>query len=101
MGPGPAWSGPLPGGILPPAGTPPRPRPMRCNAHAMTAPNPSSPSAAFDPEGALLVAYANGDRAAASELTAALVPRVLAQAMRMLGSRLEAEEVTQEAMLRL
>lgn len=56
---------------------------------------------ARDAEGALLVAYANGDRAAARELTEALVPRALAQATRMLGSRAEAEEVAQEAMLRL
>lgn len=55
----------------------------------------------LDLEGALLLAYANGDRDAARELAGALVPRVLAQAARMLGSRAEAEEVTQEAMLRL
>jgi RNA polymerase sigma-70 factor (ECF subfamily) len=47
------------------------------------------------------VAYANGDRAAARALTEALAPRALAQATRMLGSRAEAEEVAQEAMLRL
>jgi RNA polymerase sigma-70 factor (ECF subfamily) len=54
-----------------------------------------------DAEGALLVAYANGDRAAAQALTEALAPRAFAQAARMLGSRAEAEEVAQEAMLRL
>ncbi len=50
---------------------------------------------------ALLVAYANGDRAAARVLTLRLTPRVLAQAYRMLGDRAEAEDVAQEAMLRL
>jgi RNA polymerase sigma factor (sigma-70 family) len=55
----------------------------------------------FDREGALLVAYARGDREAARELTLALTPRVLGQALRMLANRAEAEDVTQEVMLRL
>lgn len=50
---------------------------------------------------ALLVAYGNGDRAAARALTGRLAPRVLNFAARMLGDRAEAEDVTQEAMLRL
>lgn len=50
---------------------------------------------------ALLVAYANGDRAAARTLTLRLTPRAMAQAYRMLGDRAEAEDVAQEAMLRL
>lgn len=54
-----------------------------------------------DREGALLVAYANGDAGAARDLTASLAPRALAVAARMLGDRAEAEDVTQEAMLRL
>jgi RNA polymerase sigma-70 factor (ECF subfamily) len=54
-----------------------------------------------DHDGALLVAFANGDRLAARDLTARLAPRVLAQAARMLADRAEAEDVTQEAMLRL
>jgi len=50
----------------------------------------------------LLVAYGNGDRDAAAMLTARLAPRVLRFATRMLGGdRAEAEDVTQEAMLRL
>lgn len=61
---------------------------------------PASP-APLDAEGALLVAYANGDRGAARELTAILAPRVLGQAARMLSDRAEAEDVTQEVMLRL
>ena len=51
---------------------------------------------------ALLVAYGNGDREAAQPLTGRLAPRVLGYAARMLGGdRAEAEDVTQEAMLRL
>lgn len=51
---------------------------------------------------ALLVAYGNGDREAARLLTARLAPPVLGFAARMLGGdRAEAEDVTQEAMLRL
>ncbi len=50
---------------------------------------------------ALLLAYAAGDRQAAPELTMRLAPRVLAQAMRMLSDRAEAEDVTQEALMRL
>lgn len=49
----------------------------------------------------LLDAFARGDRAAARVLTLRLTPRVLAYAGRLLGSRAEAEEVAQEAMLRL
>lgn len=50
---------------------------------------------------ALLVAFGNGDREAARILTARLTPRVLGYAFRMLGDRAEAEDVAQEAMLRL
>ena len=50
---------------------------------------------------ALLVAFGNGDLDAARDLTARLTPRVLGQAMRMLQDRAEAEDVAQEAMLRL
>lgn len=51
---------------------------------------------------ALLLAFGNGDREAAQLLTARLAPRVLGYAARMLGGdRAEAEDVTQEAMLRL
>jgi RNA polymerase sigma-70 factor (ECF subfamily) len=54
------------------------------------------------PDEALLVLYANGDRAAARSLTLRLTPRVLGFATRMLGGdRAEAEDVAQEAMLRL
>ncbi|MVO15685.1 RNA polymerase sigma factor [Rhodobacteraceae bacterium CY05] len=50
---------------------------------------------------ALLVLYANGDGRAAQELTGRLAPRCLGVAMRVLGNRAEAEDVTQEAMMRL
>ncbi|MDA8747640.1 RNA polymerase sigma factor [Litoreibacter sp.] len=50
---------------------------------------------------ALLVLYANGDPVAASELTARLAPRLLSFCNRMLRDLAEAEDVVQEAMLRL
>lgn len=50
---------------------------------------------------ALLVAFGDGDRAAAVALTGRLVPRVLGHATRLLGDRVEAEDVAQEAMMRL
>ncbi|MEQ9261041.1 MAG: RNA polymerase sigma factor [Roseovarius sp.] len=53
------------------------------------------------PDAALLTLYANGDAEAARLLAARLLPRVLAHAERLLGSRAEAEDVAQEAMLRL
>lgn len=49
----------------------------------------------------LLVAFGNGDREAAHALTHRLTPRVLGFATRMLGDRAEAEDVAQDAMLRL
>ncbi len=54
------------------------------------------------PDEALLVAFSNGDSEAARLLTQRLTPVVLGYAMRMLGGdRAEAEDVTQEAMLKL
>lgn len=49
----------------------------------------------------LLAAFARGDRAAALTLTQRLTPRVMGQAFRMLGNRAEAEDVAQDAMMRL
>ena len=50
----------------------------------------------------LLALYAAGDRSAARALAERLTPRSLGYAMRLLGGdRAEAEDVTQEAMLRL
>ena len=61
------------------------------------------PRDTLDPlsDDALLVLYANGDRDAARSLTDRLAPRVLAYAYRVLGDRAEAEDIAQEAMLRL
>lgn len=50
---------------------------------------------------ALLVLYANGDAGGARVLTVRHVPRILGYAARLLGDRAEAEDVAQEAMLRL
>ncbi len=50
----------------------------------------------------LVARYAAGDRAAARALTLRFVPSILGYAQRMLaGDRAEAEDVTQEALLRL
>ena len=50
---------------------------------------------------ALLVAFGNGDAASARALTLRLTPRVLGYASRLLKDHAEAEDVAQEAMLRL
>ncbi|MEH7829014.1 RNA polymerase sigma factor [Gemmobacter denitrificans] len=52
-------------------------------------------------DAALLARYATGDRMAARALTLRFTPRVLGYAARLLGDRAEAEDVAQEAMLRL
>tara|TARA_R110002049_G_scaffold137350_2_gene297330 strand:- start:11065 stop:11664 length:600 start_codon:yes stop_codon:yes gene_type:complete len=49
----------------------------------------------------LLLRYAAGDPAAARLLSTRLTPRIYAHAARVLGDRSEAEDVTQETMLRL
>lgn len=50
---------------------------------------------------ALLVLYANGDQDAARSLTLRLTPKIFAHAFRVIGDRSEAEDVAQEAMIRL
>ena len=52
-------------------------------------------------DAALLDRYAAGDPVAARALTLRLVPRALGYAARLLGDAAEAEDVAQEAMLRL
>lgn len=54
-----------------------------------------------DENAALLAKFATGDQAAARLLTERLLPGTLRQAWRMLGDEAEAEDVAQEAMLRL
>lgn len=58
-------------------------------------------SAADVPDSALLILFANGDGQAARILADRLVPRILSMAYRVLGDRAEAEDVAQEAMMRL
>lgn len=53
------------------------------------------------PDETLLVLYARGDADAARLLMQRLLPRVLGYAARLLSDRSEAEDVAQEAMLRL
>ncbi|MBN2905811.1 MAG: RNA polymerase sigma factor [Rhodobacteraceae bacterium] len=56
----------------------------------------------MDTDEALLLAYGQGDARAARVLTLRLTPRVLSYATRLLGGdRAEAEDVAQEAMVRL
>lgn len=50
---------------------------------------------------ALLLLFARGDTRAAEVLTLRLMPVVLAHSYRLLGDRAEAEDVAQEAMLKL
>jgi RNA polymerase sigma factor (sigma-70 family) len=52
-------------------------------------------------DAALLARYVQGDASAARLLTARLTPRVFAHAFRVLGDSAEAEDVSQDAMLRL
>ena len=54
-----------------------------------------------DVDAALLLRYATGDAAAARLLVTRLTPRVFGHAMRVLGDGGEAEDVSQEAMMRL
>lgn len=54
-----------------------------------------------EPDEVLLALFANGNASAARALTARLTPRVMGHAYRLLGNHAEAEDVTQEAMLRL
>ncbi|OSP54350.1 RNA polymerase sigma factor [Pseudoruegeria sp. SK021] len=54
-----------------------------------------------DPDAVLLARYAGGDRHASAELVQRLTPRILGLARRLLQDGAEAEDVTQEAMLRL
>lgn len=74
------------------------PRPHHRYTHEMTMPRDSLAPLSDD---ALLVLYARGDGDAARVLTARHLPRVLGYAARLLHDRGEAEDVAQEAMIRL
>lgn len=54
-----------------------------------------------DGDAELLARFADGDQSAARTLTDQLLPGAMRQAWRMLGDQVEAEDVAQEAMLRL
>ncbi|MEO1492558.1 MAG: RNA polymerase sigma factor [Pseudomonadota bacterium] len=58
-------------------------------------------SGGMDGDAVLLARFAGGDQSAARALTDQLLPGALRQAWRMLGDQAEAEDVAQEAMLRL
>ena len=60
-----------------------------------------SPAPLEDPDAELLARFAAGDSAAARALTNGLGARSFAVALRVLGDRAEAEDVAQEAMMRL
>jgi RNA polymerase sigma-70 factor (ECF subfamily) len=66
-----------------------------------TGPKAGLDGSAADAEALLLARFASGDQAAARDLTDRLLPRTLRQAWRILGDETEAEDVAQEAMLRL
>jgi RNA polymerase sigma-70 factor (ECF subfamily) len=56
---------------------------------------------AGDPDEELLIRIADGDPAASRALVARKLPRILGLAQRMLGDKAEAEDVAQEAFLRV
>jgi RNA polymerase sigma factor (sigma-70 family) len=58
-------------------------------------------TASVDEDALLLSKFALGDQGAARELTGRLMPGVLRQAWRILGDEAEAEDVAQDAMLKL
>ena len=63
----------------------------------MNVPHPDDP----DEDAVLLGRYAGGDPAAARLLASRLTPRLFAHAARVLGDATEAEDVTQDALMRL
>jgi RNA polymerase sigma factor (sigma-70 family) len=73
-------------------------RPTRVANSMMQEPQPSQDD---DAHAALLGRYAAGDPVAARLLSAALTPRIYGHSLRVLGDRVEAEDVVQEAMVRL
>lgn len=53
------------------------------------------------PDAALLIAFANGDTSAGRFLVARLGPKLFSHASRVLGDRAEAEDVVQDALIKL
>tara|TARA_R110002124_G_scaffold27031_3_gene96717 strand:- start:835 stop:1479 length:645 start_codon:yes stop_codon:yes gene_type:complete len=62
---------------------------------------PNADTEAIDDDAALLAAFVAGDPMAARQLANRHLPRVYGLALRLLGNSAEAEDVAQEAMLRL
>jgi len=77
------------------------PRQTAARGEDIVGPMARQAEARDESDAGLLRAYADGDQAAARTLTARHAPRVFRLARRMLGDGTEAEDVTQEAMLRL
>ena len=69
--------------------------------HAQAGALPLLFSSSRDQDAALMAAFATGDQSAARALTERHAGRALSVATRMLGETMEAQDVTQEAMLRL
>lgn len=78
---------------------------MPCDTSGPAPDSPRDAAAGPVPESVaddvLMRRYGAGDAGAARELARRFLPRVLAHAARLLGDRAEAEDVAQEAMLRL
>ncbi len=64
-------------------------------------PPPQVPSDEAEAEATLLASYARGDAAAARLMTARFLPRAYGYALRLCGDAAEAEDIAQEAMVRL
>jgi RNA polymerase sigma-70 factor (ECF subfamily) len=64
-------------------------------------PHTGSDTVSADSDALLLARFATGDQGAARILTDRLLPGVMRQAWRILGDEAEAEDVAQDAMLRL
>ena len=72
-----------------------------CRALMVEGPTARTGLGAEDPDEALLVRVADGDPAAVRALVGRKLPRLLGLAQRMLGDGMEAEDVAQEAFLRV
>lgn len=73
---------------------------LRAGAN-LKVPQTPMPEDAHDTDAALLARFAQGDQSAARLLAARHAPRALSVATRMLGDAVEAQDITQEAMIRM